>query len=390
MEKVYKIYKITNLINNKLYIGQTCMTISKRWAVHKSTRSCRALGFALSKYGPENFKIEWIASSNNKYDITYLEDHFMEVYQTLVPNGYNLRSATYIGEFNGSVRDRMSESQKYRHKHMSEAEKIHQLRGITEYINNKKRPIIGLNDTGDTIEFSSTTEAVENGYHVDTSLKDQYTKCNGYRFYYQDTYNLDEMSALYKAAEIEKQARKIVGDQQRINSMSKTFNSEKMKHRNITAVNPETGDVLQYRNQNAAFEDGHAISSIRGSLKTGRNRSKGYHFFKTTKHTIDEMFEIASEQNKQIDKIRKNGRKKAMESSEAYFKSKRKPLIGINIETYEYQIFESGTQARGEFSISAINNALKGMKRTTKKHHFQYLTKSIEEHIEITKELFKK
>lgn len=57
------IYKITNLINQKIYVGKTTTTIEKRWRTHweDSTRldiSNRPLYKAFNKYGKENFKIE--------------------------------------------------------------------------------------------------------------------------------------------------------------------------------------------------------------------------------------------------------------------------------------------------------------------------------------------
>lgn len=57
------IYKITNLINQKIYIGKTTTTIEKRWKEHwqdsiKSNISNRPLYKAFNKYGKENFKIE--------------------------------------------------------------------------------------------------------------------------------------------------------------------------------------------------------------------------------------------------------------------------------------------------------------------------------------------
>ena len=58
------IYKITNLINNKIYIGQTINPISQRWSAHKShakNGSTHKLGRAIRKYGEENFKIELIS-----------------------------------------------------------------------------------------------------------------------------------------------------------------------------------------------------------------------------------------------------------------------------------------------------------------------------------------
>lgn len=54
------IYKITNIINNKVYIGQTVNTIKQRWNKHCHSNGCRSLYNAILKYGKENFNIEII------------------------------------------------------------------------------------------------------------------------------------------------------------------------------------------------------------------------------------------------------------------------------------------------------------------------------------------
>ena len=59
------IYKITNQINQKVYVGKTTKTIKKRWNEHisdsqKENICNRPLYKAFHKYGIENFKIEML------------------------------------------------------------------------------------------------------------------------------------------------------------------------------------------------------------------------------------------------------------------------------------------------------------------------------------------
>lgn len=88
------IYKITNTINNKCYIGQTSKTIEKRWREHvaMSIRTDRPdykypLYRALRKYKSENFVVEKIEECNieklNEREIYWIE--FYDSYK----NGYN-------------------------------------------------------------------------------------------------------------------------------------------------------------------------------------------------------------------------------------------------------------------------------------------------------------
>ena len=85
------IYKITNKINDKIYIGQTSGTIEKRFKEHiKQSRynDTFHLYRAMRKYGIENFEVEeieecedMILSQREKYYIEYFDSY---------KNGYNM------------------------------------------------------------------------------------------------------------------------------------------------------------------------------------------------------------------------------------------------------------------------------------------------------------
>jgi len=86
------IYKITNKINGKCYIGQTVCDILKRWKEHLSTGTgCRALKRALIKYGPDNFDVDEIYNSFSMEDLNEKEEYFIKYYGSIVPNGYNIK-----------------------------------------------------------------------------------------------------------------------------------------------------------------------------------------------------------------------------------------------------------------------------------------------------------
>ena len=82
------IYKINNLINGKIYIGQTTQTIESRWGDHKKSSKNKdkmkyALYRAMSKYGIKNFTIEEI----EKCEIDKLNDR--EVYWISFYDSFN-------------------------------------------------------------------------------------------------------------------------------------------------------------------------------------------------------------------------------------------------------------------------------------------------------------
>lgn len=85
------IYKITNLIDGKVYIGQTIKSLTNRWTGHCTTNNCRYLKSAIDKYGKENFTIEEIDGANSLSELNYLEQHYIYMHNSLAPNGYNLR-----------------------------------------------------------------------------------------------------------------------------------------------------------------------------------------------------------------------------------------------------------------------------------------------------------
>lgn len=86
------IYKITNKINQKAYIGKTIYSIEKRWKEHqrdcfKRDREQRPLYNAINKYGIENFTIELIEEVDIK-DLSAREVYWIGFYNTY-NNGYN-------------------------------------------------------------------------------------------------------------------------------------------------------------------------------------------------------------------------------------------------------------------------------------------------------------
>lgn len=84
------IYQITNLINNKIYIGQT-NNITKRWSNHKCCNSPNmAIAKAIKKYGVENFKFEILYRNIPIEEIDELERRVITEKNCRVPNGYNI------------------------------------------------------------------------------------------------------------------------------------------------------------------------------------------------------------------------------------------------------------------------------------------------------------
>lgn len=92
------IYKITNLLNNKIYIGYTSRSIFRRfyehiWEAYNSSyeENKSLLYSAIRKYGAENFIIESLIEFNEeKEDWKLLEKKYIKEQGSLSPNGYNI------------------------------------------------------------------------------------------------------------------------------------------------------------------------------------------------------------------------------------------------------------------------------------------------------------
>ena len=106
------IYKVTNKINGKCYIGQTILTINKRKSGHiyKSLKKSDNCYFhkAIRKYGKDNFLWEIICECKTKKELNEKEIYYIKQQKSYVKeNGYNL---THGGE------DNPMNYQKYRDK----------------------------------------------------------------------------------------------------------------------------------------------------------------------------------------------------------------------------------------------------------------------------------
>ena len=88
------IYRITNIVNGKQYIGQTARKDPhhriKQHFFH-SRNSVDLVSFAAQKYGVKSFVWDILICCTTQSDLDFWEKHFIAFYNTLAPVGYNLR-----------------------------------------------------------------------------------------------------------------------------------------------------------------------------------------------------------------------------------------------------------------------------------------------------------
>jgi group I intron endonuclease len=109
------IYLITNKINGKKYVGQTQQEdIKDRWRMHKKiTCIGHCLENAYKKYGLENFKFQIICICFDS-DCNLYEEYYIKKYNSIAPNGYNLKPGGDNRKHHPDTIKKMSESLKGR------------------------------------------------------------------------------------------------------------------------------------------------------------------------------------------------------------------------------------------------------------------------------------
>jgi len=105
------IYKITNLLNNKVYIGQTKKTLEERWVMH-----CRdndtPIDKEIHKIGKDNFTYETIDYTANFYELNKKERYWIRKYNS-VEEGYNiLAGGNGVYQGTGGLNRPMTEEEK--------------------------------------------------------------------------------------------------------------------------------------------------------------------------------------------------------------------------------------------------------------------------------------
>lgn len=110
------IYLLTNLINGKVYVGQTqnCYQRMKQYAKNKEKH--RLIGKAINKYGIENFDLTLLEINIPLERLIALEQHWMDYYESYnLERGYNMcpEAGTSRGyKHTDEAREKMSRSAK--------------------------------------------------------------------------------------------------------------------------------------------------------------------------------------------------------------------------------------------------------------------------------------
>ncbi|HWY33991.1 MAG TPA: GIY-YIG nuclease family protein [Nitrosopumilaceae archaeon] len=81
---IFQIYKVTNNINGKIYIGKTSRSLNQRWHEHTSRANIgvgvnRYFMSAIRKHGPENFTVKELDCTENEQQANWLESWYIGI-----------------------------------------------------------------------------------------------------------------------------------------------------------------------------------------------------------------------------------------------------------------------------------------------------------------------
>ena len=197
----YIIYKITNKINGKIYIGQTIGSLSARWHKHCRTNSkCMALKNAIQKYGKENFTIKLISHCESLNLANHREEYYIKIMKSLNPMGYNILLGGNNRVLSENTKNKISKTLKGRKQTV--VHKKNHLKGIQKrFRENKphpnsinalqkncekwKKPVICLENNR---IFKSVSEAARyinsNSSNVSKQINGKFSHVKGFHFEY--------------------------------------------------------------------------------------------------------------------------------------------------------------------------------------------------------------
>jgi group I intron endonuclease len=145
------IYKVTNLVNGKVYIGKTINTLEKRKIQHISesnaNRTKSIFHKALRKYGEDNFLWEIIDSAESENELFDKEKYYITFYHSYIKddnsNGYNM---TIGGEGISGLKFSEESKKKSSESHKGQIVSNETRKKISERFKGSNHPLSKLNE----------------------------------------------------------------------------------------------------------------------------------------------------------------------------------------------------------------------------------------------------
>lgn len=107
------IYLLKNTVNDKIYVGQTWLSLKDRWMCGHGYQGCIHLHNAIIKYGKDKFYYEPLCMTTSQEDADYLEIYFINEFKN---RSYNIRGGGSRGKLSEESKIKLSQSHKEWHK----------------------------------------------------------------------------------------------------------------------------------------------------------------------------------------------------------------------------------------------------------------------------------
>jgi len=202
------VYIISNLINDKVYIGQHQGTeLVRRWKQHiKAAQAGSGLVFhrAIRKYGIDSFSVAQLSTVSSKIDLDEQEIFFIQKYQSANPlYGYNM---THGGQTGGMHGKHQTEFQKQRAKEVQTGRLVSsdtrkkmslaaQNRVCPESLRQKRREFTKGNTNAEGMQHTKTfiaqlSKRVKNSRWINDGKNDKLVEVGGLAFYLANGWQL--------------------------------------------------------------------------------------------------------------------------------------------------------------------------------------------------------
>lgn len=180
---IYKIYKYTNLINNKIYIGQTKQSLEERADKGRNYKGSTHFYNAIQKYGWENFIGEILEEVNTIEEANEKETYYIALYDSTNQDiGYNITSGGWNSPLAEETKKILSQKAKERCKNPENnpmygkrhsKESLEKMRMKKQGENN---PMYGKHlseESKEKIRQANRGRKIDNSYWTDEHRKEQ-------------------------------------------------------------------------------------------------------------------------------------------------------------------------------------------------------------------------
>jgi group I intron endonuclease len=257
------IYKITNKLNGKVYIGKTVQAFEQRCKSHKY-KSCRAFNNAITSHGWDNFTKEPFISALDESYLAELEEMTIKHFNSLAPSGYNLIEIDNgLNRYSQEIKDKISASRQI-------------------YLKNRTEPMIAVNKKEhifvDGIELKNCYKCNENktleSFHKDKNRWDGFAsgckQCNNALNKDRKTeqkLSPEQLKASYESRQkaVSEGVRKSFEENPELRAQQ-----AKRKSKPIIATHIETGVETEFASAKEAGNYGFVNTRIGECVKNGK------------------------------------------------------------------------------------------------------------------------